>query len=116
VDSSAAYEEPLYYISVVAKMLDLHPQTLRNYERLGLVGPKRSDGNVRLYSQRDVDRLHKINRLTVELGVNLAGVEVILNLLDRIDELQDEISRSQAQFERELGDLRRRAGSGPAES
>lgn len=107
---NATYEEPLYYISVVAKMLELHPQTLRNYERLGLVDPQRSEGNVRLYSQRDVDRLQKINRLTDELGVNLAGVEVILNLLDRIDELQSEMLRSQAQFERELGDLRQRFG------
>ena len=112
MDSSAVYEEPLYYISVVAKMLDLHPQTLRNYERLGLVDPKRSEGNVRLYSQRDVDRLQKISRLTAELGVNLAGVEVILNLLDRIDELQDEMLRSQAQFERELGYLRQQSGDG----
>jgi MerR family transcriptional regulator/heat shock protein HspR len=81
-------DEPCYTIGVVARMVDLHPQTLRNYEQIGLVVPQRSDGNIRLYSQREVDRLMKINRLTQELGVNLAGVEVILHLTDQIETLQ----------------------------
>lgn len=81
-------DEPCYTIGVVARMVNLHPQTLRNYEQLGLVIPRRSQGNIRLYSQREVDRLQKINRLTQELGINLAGVEVILNLTDQIETLQ----------------------------
>ena len=108
VNQVDTYEEPLYYIGVVAKMLDLHPQTLRHYERIGLVVPQRTEGNVRLYSQRNVDRLQKINRLTSELGVNLAGVEVILNLLERMDELQQEMERMEHEFNQELETLRAR--------
>jgi MerR family transcriptional regulator/heat shock protein HspR len=81
-------DEPCFTISVVARMVDLHPQTLRNYEDLGLVVPQRSDGNIRLYSPSEVERLRKISRLTQELGVNLAGVEVILHMADQIETLQ----------------------------
>jgi MerR family transcriptional regulator/heat shock protein HspR len=84
-------DDPCYTIGVVARIVQLHPQTLRNYEQLGLVVPRRSDGNIRLYSQREVDRLLKINRLTQELGINLAGVEVILNLTDQIESLQIQV-------------------------
>ncbi|HEX3053676.1 MAG TPA: MerR family transcriptional regulator [Aggregatilineaceae bacterium] len=84
-------DEPCLTIGVVARMVDLHPQTLRNYEQLGLVVPQRTDGNIRLYSPREVERLLKINRLTQELGVNLAGVEIILRLSDQIEMLQLEI-------------------------
>jgi len=91
-------DEPCYTISVVARMVDLHPQTLRNYEQLGLVKPQRSEGNIRLYSDREVERLRKINRLTQELGINLAGVEVILNMSDQIETLQVQIE----QLENEL--------------
>ncbi len=84
-------DEPCFTIGIVARMVDLHPQTLRNYEQLGLVVPQRSDGNIRLYSQREVDRLLKIIRLTQELGINLAGVEVILNLTDQIESLQIQV-------------------------
>ena len=108
MNDGAAYDEPLYYISVVAKMVELHPQTLRHYERLGLVVPQRSGGNIRLYSDRDVERLQKINRLTSELGINLAGAEVILRLLDRIDELQQQRELVQREFEREVSSLRTR--------
>lgn len=94
-----ASREPLYYISVVARMLQVHPQTLRHYERLGLVQPQRSDGNVRLYSPYDVERLRKICRLSEELGVNLAGIEVILNLLDRVEKLQEEMNRLEAEYQ-----------------
>jgi MerR family transcriptional regulator, heat shock protein HspR len=83
-----APDDPCYIISVVAGMLDLHPQTLRHYERIGLVMPARSGGNVRLYSANDIERLRKITRLTDDLGVNLAGVEVILRLTRTIEELQ----------------------------
>ena len=100
MDRSEVYEEPLYYISAVARMLDLHPQTLRHYEELGLIQPARTEGNVRLYSLRDVERLRKICRLSDELGVNLAGVEIILKLLDRVDELQQELEKVQAECAR----------------
>ena len=86
-------EEPVYHISLVARMVECHPQTLRMYERLGLVEPQRSHSNIRLYSQVDIDRVRQIKRLTQELGVNLAGVEVILKMLDRMDKLQEEVER-----------------------
>ena len=108
MNEDTVYDEPLYYISVVAKMVELHPQTLRHYERVGLVVPQRSEGNIRLYSLRDVDRLRKVNRLTNELGINLAGAEVILNLLNRMDELQQEMEQMQHEYEREVDSLRAR--------
>ena len=89
---SEVYEEPLYYISTVSKMVNLHPQTLRHYEQLGLIQPARSEGNVRLYSLRDIKRLRRICRLSDELGV-----EIILKLLDRLDQLQQELERMQAE-------------------
>lgn len=84
-------DEPCYVISVVSRMVNLHPQTLRYYERVGLIVPARSAGNVRLYSPNDIERLRKICRLTDELGVNLAGVEVIMRLTDTIQQLQSEL-------------------------
>jgi MerR family transcriptional regulator/heat shock protein HspR len=85
------YDEPVYLISVVAKALDIHPQTLRQYEREGLISPSRTDGKMRLYSQKDIDRIHMILRLTRELGVNLAGVDIILQFKDKIDDMEGEI-------------------------
>src|SRR4030042_5662392 len=79
---------PLYMISVVAEMFSVHPQTLRAYEREGLLRPARTDGNTRLYSEEDLARIELILRLTKELGVNLAGVEVILNMRERMGEMQ----------------------------
>jgi MerR family transcriptional regulator/heat shock protein HspR len=105
VDQEAVYDEPLYYISAVAKLLDLHPQTLRHYERLGLVEPQRTDGNVRVYSQRDIERLQQINRLTEELGINLAGVEVILDLLARIQRMRQEMSIMRRDYEQRVATL-----------
>ena len=78
----------LYMISVVAEMFDLHPQTLRAYEREGLIRPARTDGNTRLYSEEDLERIELILRLTKDLGVNLAGVQVILNMRERMGEMQ----------------------------
>ena len=92
---------PLYLISVVATMLEIHPQTLRLYERLGLICPSRR-GHIRLYSDADIARLQQIQRLKNDLGVNLAGIEVILRLLDRIDELQQENERIRNQANRRL--------------
>ena len=87
--SSHKHEDrPLYVISVAAELVDMHPQTLRLYERKGLIEPSRSSGQTRLYSQRDIDHLREIRRLTQELGVNLAGVEEIIRLRRQLDELQ----------------------------
>jgi len=91
--------EPLYVISVAAKLVECHPQTLRTYERMGLVAPRRSASNVRLYSDSDIETLRQIQRLTQEMGVNLAGVEIILSLLERVDRLQDEVERLRRDLE-----------------
>lgn len=82
------YDEPVYLISVVAKVLTIHPQTLRQYEREGLVIPSRTDGKMRLYSQRNIDRIKMILRLTRDLGVNLAGVDVVMQLKEKLDEYE----------------------------
>jgi MerR family transcriptional regulator, heat shock protein HspR len=88
-------DEPIYVISVAARLVRMHPQTLRYYERAGLVNPTRSGGGIRLYSERDIDRLRKIARLTDSLGVNLAGVEVILRLTERLVQVQNELEKQQ---------------------
>jgi len=85
-------KEPVYVISIAARMVDMHPQTLRLYERLGLLKPARHGLN-RLFSDYDIARARQIRRLTQDMGVNLAGVEVILNLLEKIEELQDELEQ-----------------------
>jgi len=87
-----AYDEPVYLISIVAKVLDIHPQTLRQYERENLICPFRSNGRIRLYSQRDIDKIKLILRLTRELGVNLAGVDIILRLKEKVDSMENEIA------------------------
>ncbi len=92
----AERDEALFTISVVAQRFDLHPQTLRVYEREGLLSPRRSRGNTRLYSQADIERIRVILSLTRDLGVNLAGVDVILRLKEQLRELareRDEILR-----------------------
>jgi MerR family transcriptional regulator/heat shock protein HspR len=99
-------DEPCYVISVAARMVELHPQTLRSYERIGLVVPARSTGNVRLYSQNDIERLYRICRLTNELGINLAGVDVILRLTDTIEQLQSEMDEMRTALESEVQRLR----------
>ena len=86
------YDEPVYLISIVSKILDIHPQTLRQYERENLIKPSRSNGKIRLYSQRDIDRIKLILRLTRELGVNLAGVDIILRLKENVDKMEREIA------------------------
>lgn len=84
--------KPLYMISIVSEMLKIHPQTLRLYERKGLIKPSRTVGRTRLYSQDDIEELERILRLSRELGINLAGVEVILKMRERIEELQKELN------------------------
>ena len=88
----AKQKRALYMISVVADMFKIHPQTLRAYEREGLLRPTRTDGNTRLYSEDDLERIELILRLTKDLGINLAGVEVILNMRERMDEMQQRMN------------------------
>jgi MerR family transcriptional regulator/heat shock protein HspR len=82
-----------YTISAVADFYGVHQQTLRLYEREGLLKPSRSDGNVRLYTDEDIERLEVILKLTRDLGVNLAGVEIILNMREKMDQMQQEFNR-----------------------
>ncbi len=98
-------DEPCFVISIAARLVELHPQTLRYYERLGLVVPSRSRGKVRLYSQTDIERLQRIARLTDELGVNLAGVEVILNMSERMEQMQLEMEAVRAELLAEIDRL-----------
>ena len=93
-------DEPCYVISVAARLLGVHAQTLRYYERLGLVEPSRSRGNIRLYSARDIEKLQQIKRLVDDLGVNLAGVEVIFQLSEKIGALERELRETRAENER----------------
>jgi MerR family transcriptional regulator/heat shock protein HspR len=102
-----ADDEPCYIIGVAAKLVAMHPQTLRYYERLGLVVPARSPGNIRLYSPRDIQRLLRIARLVDQLGVNLAGVEVILHMNERMEEMSRQMDRVRAQLEAEVERLLR---------
>jgi MerR family transcriptional regulator, heat shock protein HspR len=83
--------EPIYIISIAARKVNMHPQTLRYYERVGLIEPSRTRGKIRLYSQRDIERLMLIQRLVADLGVNLAGVEVIINLTERLTEMEQQL-------------------------
>ena len=107
-DNRLPEDEPIYVISVAARLVCMHPQTLRYYDRIGLMRPSRTSGRTRLYSRSDVDRLLKISRLTDDLGVNLAGVEVILNMTERMEELQNELDRMREQAEAEIARLRQR--------
>jgi MerR family transcriptional regulator/heat shock protein HspR len=93
-------DRPRYMISVAAELVGMHPQTLRMYEGKGLVRPARTPGGTRLYSDADIDRLRLIQRLTTELGLNLAGVEHVLRLEDELNRLQARMER----LERELRD------------
>jgi MerR family transcriptional regulator/heat shock protein HspR len=96
-DRKTPSDEPVYLISVAARMCGMHPQTLRLYERLGLIQPHRVGNSKRLYSEADIARLRRIQRLTQQMGVNLAGVEIILRLLERIEQMNREMSEVVAQ-------------------
>jgi MerR family transcriptional regulator, heat shock protein HspR len=91
-----------YMISSVAEQYQIHPQTLRLYEREGLLAPSRSDGNTRLYTDEDLERLEVILKLTRELGVNLAGVEIILNMREKMAAMQQQIEEFVSQLNREI--------------
>src|SRR3954462_14843114 len=86
-------ERGVFMISVAAELAEMHPQTLRIYEARGLIAPKRSPRNTRLYSQADVERLRRIQRMTSEEGLNLAGVETVLDLERRLERMRHEIAR-----------------------
>ncbi len=94
--------EPCYVISVAAQLVKMHPQSLRYYERMGLIAPSRSRGNIRLYSQHDIERLQLIQRLIGDLGVNLAGVEVILNLTEQVRQLEQQMEQMKTEYEKEI--------------
>ena len=84
-------DEPCFVISIAARMVGLHAQTLRYYERVGLIWPSRTNGRQRLYSEADIERLRRIKTFTEDMGVNLAGAEIALKLMARIDELEQEV-------------------------
>jgi len=110
VEGSTVRERRLYTISVAAELVSVHQQTLRHYERLGLVEPLRGKGEIRYYSPQDIERIQQIRRLVEELGVNLAGVEVILNMRDQLERLRSEsietISRMREEHESETRRLK----------
>jgi len=115
-DARMDKDKPLYVISVAAELVDMHPQTLRMYERKGLIEPSRSAGKTRLYSQRNIDQLREIRRLTQELGVNLAGVEEIIKLRDKLDALQSNMERRIGTLQGQLEDrMQAIKGALPAE-
>ncbi len=100
-------QRPMYMISVAAELVGMHPQTLRIYETKGLVRPKRTPGGTRLYSESDVERLQIIQRLTTELGLNLAGVELVLRLEDELRKAHAQVERLQKQLREEVKNVHR---------
>ena len=100
-------DQPRYVISVAAQILGVHPQTLRLYEREGLVEPQRTGGKIRLYSEYDIEQIRCVMRLTQDLGVNLAGAEAIIHMRERMMEMYEELARMREAMEAELAELRR---------
>ena len=95
--------EPRYVISIAARMIGVHTHTLRYYERVGVVEPSRSQGNIRLYSESDIAQLRRVKTLMDDLGVNLAGVEVIMRMARRMSELQQQMEEMEEELERLKG-------------
>lgn len=87
------FNEPLFVISVAARLVEMHPQTLRKYEREGLIAPSRTSGNLRLYSDRDIERLRQVKYLVEVVGLNLAGVQLALEMTNSLHELRDRLGR-----------------------
>ena len=100
-------DRPRYMISVAAELVGMHPQTLRMYEQKGLVRPKRTAGNTRIYSDADVARLQLIQRLTTDLGLNLAGVERVLHMEDELLRMQRRLERMEQEMRRALDEVHR---------
>ena len=93
-------DEPRYVISVAARMLGIQTYTLRYYEKIGVIEPRRSQGNTRLYSESDIALLRRVKTLVEDMGVNLAGVEVILRMMERMNELQNELEQLATEVKR----------------
>lgn len=93
-------DQPIYVISIAARLVGMHQQTLRYYERAGLVEPKRTGGNIRMYSNSDIERIRTAQRLIDELGVNLAGVDIILRMSEQIRQLQEELANTRAELDK----------------
>jgi MerR family transcriptional regulator, heat shock protein HspR len=100
-------DRPRYMISVAAELVGMHPQTLRIYESKGLIRPKRTAGNTRLYSEADLDRLRLIQRLTNDLGLNLAGVEHVLRLQDELVRMHKRLDRMEREMRAAVNDVHR---------
>ena len=100
--------QPRYMISVAAELVGMHPQTLRMYEQKGLVSPRRTPGNTRLYSEADLERLRLVQRLTTEFGLNLAGVEVVLRMEDEVRRLRERMDAMERRMREEIRDVERR--------
>lgn len=94
------FNEPLFVISVAARLVEMHPQTLRKYEREGLIAPSRTSGNLRLYSDRDIERLRQVKYLVEEVGLNLAGVQLALAMTNSLHELRERLGRVSEAIER----------------
>ena len=101
-------DEPVYMIGVAAKLCGVHPQTLRAYERQGFVKPSRAGAKYRLYSENDIERVRRVQRLTQDMGVNLAGVEVVLRLLDQMEETRSDMEEQMREY---VTDAERRLAS-----
>ena len=108
-DRAGERSKPLYMIGVVADMLKVHPQTLRFYEKKGLLAPNRTEGRTRMYSEEDVEELARLIRLTRDLGVNLAGVEIILKMRRRMTDMQKQIEDLVAYLSEQEGGAPREA-------
>jgi len=100
-------ERPRYMISVAAELVGMHPQTLRIYESKGLIRPKRTAGNTRLYSEADLERLRLIQQLTNELGLNLAGVEQVLQLQDQVERMRRRLDRMEREMRLAVNEVHR---------
>jgi MerR family transcriptional regulator/heat shock protein HspR len=112
IEASIDEERGVFMISVAAELADMHPQTLRMYEARGLIEPQRSPKNTRLYSQRDVERLRLIQRMTSEQGLNLAGVETVLRMEARVERMRAELERMRRRAE----ELERRLAKGDVDA
>ncbi|HEY6549741.1 MAG TPA: MerR family transcriptional regulator [Solirubrobacterales bacterium] len=112
VEATVDAERGVFMISVAAELAHMHPQTLRIYEARGLIRPQRSPKNTRLYSQRDVERLRRIHQMTSEQGLNLAGVETVLEMEERVERMRAELERMRRRAEQ----LERRWNKGEADA
>ncbi len=100
MDGNVEDDEPMYVISIAARLVGMHQQTLRYYERAGLIEPKRTGGNIRMYSNTDIQRIRQAQRLVDELGVNLAGVDIIIRMSEQIRALQEELAATRAELDK----------------